>query len=503
MVIPQLDPDRDEPLFTQLYEALRRRIVTGELRPGARLPTTRQLAKDLGTSRTVAVQAYELLTEEGYISGHVGRGTFVCSELPEERVSGTAMQRVWEPEEIAHPVLSLAAKRAMELEPLRAPEAGRSTASASIRFTLGALPSDDAWLERWRPRVRQWEGQEDEGGASVASPRLLGVLVEHLRKTRGIACEPEQILIVPSRRAALDLVIRTLVDPGGEVVLEDPGDPAVRRAFLAAGAELVPVPVGAEGLRWSEGSEWSSAGGRLIHLTPSCQYPTGTVMPEARRRRLLVWAREQEAFIVEDDRDGDLRHTGPLLAAVHALDGEWRTIYVGALDRFRLDRYQLAFAVLPPEIVGPATVLQQLADDLVPAGVQRVLGKLVALGHYEAAVRRLIQMLATRREALLESLRGQLGDSIVVGDTMAGTHVVAWMPDLPAAAEQTLVDRARVLGVEVTPLAGFSHRSSGSAGVVLGYGGLSETEIREGVRRLADAWRVTSFEHGLRRTNSA
>jgi GntR family transcriptional regulator/MocR family aminotransferase len=310
-----------------------------------------------------------------------------------------------------------------------------------------------------------------------------------LRRARGLACDADQIVVVHGSQQGIDLCARVLVDPGDHVLVEEPGYAMARYAFEALGARVSGVVADAHGLVVSQ---LPQAGAQLVYVTPSHQFPLGGVMPVSRRQALLDWAQQAQAWVVEDDYDGEFRYGLRPVDSLQAMDAAGRVIYIGTFSKALSPQLRLGYLVLPPALVDVFRKAKRLVDRHAPLWEQRVLAQLIDAGVYERHVRRLRRANERRREALLQALGRWLPGGAEVEGAASGLHLVVWIGAVPARDEARLVQQARALGAGVSPIsplyaAGATHRAQRSAGLVLGYASLEVPEIDEGVRRLAEA----------------
>lgn len=494
-----LQLDRGEPRKSRLYESLRERIVEGELRPGERLPPTRAVARELAMPRSAVVAAYRQLLSEGYLQARVGSGTWVSRVVPDALLTAPPARRPHRNDRNgsrAEPRLSEAARHAVAADPLRLERQLARDQRECISFSLESALADGTSTEIWTRLVRRHLEHPPPGyGPPEGCPELRRALAEHLRRSRGIAADPEQIVTVAGAQQGIDLLARALLQPGDGVVFEDPGFRGARMAFEASGAHVIPCPVDREGIDIRRAAERPAGPGgsaiRLAFVTPSHQFPTGEVMSLARRRALLDWAHAADAIVVEDDYEGDFRFTGRPLPAIHALDNEARVVYVGTFSRILYPDLRLGYMVLPRALVEPIAALKRLSDWFTPVTPQAALADFIDGGHYQRHLRRLQRQMRERRRTLLASLETELGDIVEVTGAASGLHVAVWFHRPGPEAEEALVASTRELRVGVHPLSPFCITAPSRLGVLLGYSRLSDTEIRKGVRRLAMAWRAT------------
>ncbi len=470
-----------------IYEWLRAQIADGTLRAGARMPSTRALAAELGVSRTTVTAVYEQLAAEGFILTSLGRVARVAGpangEGPARGASaGTPGGR----RRGGAPRLSGFGRRvaAAGIPALPAREPPR------IDFLYGALASRDFPALAWR-RAYQAELLRQQHSLSYDAPEgdafLRRALQGYLRRARGLACDAEQVLVVHGSQQGIDLCARLLLDSGDAFVFEDPGYLMARRCFEATGARLLPVPVDAQGLETARLPRADRA--RLAYVTPSHQFPLGGVLPIGRRLELLQWARRQGAWIVEDDYDGEFRYGQRPIDALQSVDTDGRVIYVGTFSKALSPQLRLGYLVLPQALVPAFRKAKRLTDRHAPVLEQRALASLIESGAYERHVRRVRREHERRRAALLDAIARHLPGEIRVAGTAAGLHLVLWLPFLQPKQEPALVAAARAEGVGVYPLSPLYARAQASArsrpaGLILGYASLAAERIDEGVRIL-------------------
>jgi GntR family transcriptional regulator / MocR family aminotransferase len=465
---------QDETLSHQVYAGLREAILGGRFNAGDRLPSTRDLAEQLGISRTVTVLAYEQLLAEGYVVGRSGSGTYVPSGLksvPRSPVQAEATLR-----------LSRFGAFAAQLETTVHAPAAR--APLRYDFAYGHSDVDCFPFELWRRillrRARAMPVRSLDYGPAAGTPALRAAIAAHLRRSRAVVCEASQVIVVNGSQQALDLIARVLIERGDRVAIEDPSYQGTTEILRAAGAQLRPVAVDREGL--DPGALPERA--RLAFVTPSHQFPTGAVLGLARRQALLRWAARSNAVLVEDDYDGEFRYEGKRLESLQGLDTEGRVVYVGTFSRTVFSALRIGYLVVPRSLLEPFTVAKWLCDRHTATLEQETLAEFISSGMYERHLRRVRRRTAASRRILLEALRRHLGTRVEISGDQAGAHIVLW-PRRPIA-EAALIAAAAERGVAVYPTSRYYLRKPGRTGVMLGYPRMRESEIREGVRRLAE-----------------
>jgi GntR family transcriptional regulator/MocR family aminotransferase len=488
-----LDGQSQTPLYRQLYDCLRRAILTGQLAPGTRLQSSREMASELKVSRNTVVNAYEQLLAEGYLEGQVGSGTYVSRALPEDLISVKTLTRARSRAGAGGAALSERGRIFAAFAPSvpRAPEPVRP-------FQAGVPALDsfpfDTWLKllakHWRRPAAALLGYGEPQGHAP----LRRAVASYLGLSRAVRCTPEQVIIIDGAQMAFDLIARVLLDPGDAAWMEEPGYPGVRAALTAAGARLVHVPVDAEGLDVAAGAALEP-GARLIYVTPSHQFPLGMTMSLPRRLALLDWASRAGAWVMEDDFDSEYRYEGRPLASLQGLDTDGRVVYIGTFSKFLFPSLRLGYIVAPPNLVDAFVAARAMAGRHSPTVEQAVLTDFIEEGHFGRHIRRMRTLYRERQTFLVEALRREAGDTVEVEPADAGIQLTAWLPE---GLDDKEVSRAAAeRGVESRPVSGFYAGKPGRAGVELGYAAFNEAQIRKGAAEFAAA--VRSCLNALRK----
>jgi GntR family transcriptional regulator / MocR family aminotransferase len=456
------------PRFRQLYAAIRSAILAGRLRPGARLPSTRTLAADLGVSRTTTEEAFAQLEAEGYLTRRTGDGTYVAalallSETRPARAARTGARR-----------LELSARGALMAR------SGHPEPIHARAFNAGSPPFDafplDVWTRLLSARMKH-SGRELLAYGEPAGYRpLREAIASYLRTSRGVQASAEEVLVLTSSQQALDLIGRLLLDPGDTACIEEPGYSSAAAALRAAGAILCPVRIDENGLDVERLRACRET--RLVYVTPSHQYPTGVTMSLARRLALVRWARETGGWIVEDDYDSEFRYVGRPLAAVHGLDTGGRVLYVGTFSKTMFPSIRVAYLVVPPELVEPFVVGRSLLDGHTALHTQAALADFMEGGQFAIHLRRMRSLCAERRDALLAAAVALPADRVRLGAADGGFRVAGWLAR--GVDEAAVVRRGREAGLDLPPLSR-CYLSKPRSGLILGYTGLSPSTIRKAV----------------------
>lgn len=491
--------DRRRGLSQQLYQALRARVLDGRLGGGTRLPATRDLAATLALSRNSVVRAYDQLYAEGFIESRVGDGTYVSQlkKLSTQVSTGLSLRlstglSTFQPEgteDLSSSGASSEPLQRLKNHHLPLPKTGPPRA-----FRVGVPAFDlfpfEVWAKLhasfWRSPAPALLGYGDPAGEL----QLRELIATYLRRSRGLACSAEQIVITSGAQEAISLCAQLLLEPGDAVAVENPGYRAAGNAFAVAGATLRGVAVDEQGMDCAQLAGYSDC--RLAYVTPAHQYPTGVTMSLARRLALLAWAERQDGWIIEDDYDGEYRYSGAPLAPLAALDRQGRVLYVGTFSKIAFPALRLGYLVLPQRLVQAFGQGRALAVRHSEVGTQCVMAQFIAQGHFQRHIRRMRRAALARRNVLQAGWPQDVPGLGGMPQVAAGLHVKVAVDNF--ARQQELVAQAEEVGVEVNPLSAYWLPDSpvpvdNRAGLVLGFAAVPEAEIAEALLRLRKAWR--------------
>ncbi|MGH7646602.1 MAG: PLP-dependent aminotransferase family protein [Gemmatimonadaceae bacterium] len=477
-----IDARRRTPIYRQLYEWFRAAILAGQLRPGQRVPSTRQLAAELGVSRIPVLGAYEQLHAEGYLETFVGAGTCVARSIP-ERVPL-----------IGRPAARQADARAPRVAGPRRVSRLAGTIFQTDQSWLGnpgafriSLPALDRFpIAVWARLVNRHAHRVTRGMMAYGDPMgdrpLREAIADYVGAARAVQCDASQVMVTTGSQQGLLIAARVLLDPRAAVWIEDPAYPGARQALVAAGARMVPVPVDDEGLDVARG-ERAARSARAVYITPSHQHPLGVTMSATRRMTLLGWASRTGAWIIEDDYDSEYRYDSRPIASLHSMDTDGRVIYVGTFSKVLFPALRLGYVIVPKDLVATFAAMRDASDVFSSTLYQAVVTDFIREGHFARHIRRMRMVYMERRQVLVDSLQAEIGDRLEVAGAAAGLHLTALLP--PGASDVAIAERAAKRGVLVTPLSSCQFRPRARGGLVLGYGGTTPREIRDGVRVLA------------------
>jgi GntR family transcriptional regulator/MocR family aminotransferase len=474
-----LDRASTTSLQDQIVAFFRDAVLRGALKPGARLPSSRQLAADLGVARITAVEAFDRLTAEGYFVTRRGVGLFVADTVTDAYLSG----------------LPTRASRARKAAPAAtAPSRAFETPTADALPLATGVPAleEFPWRDWARISARVFR---DRPAAALAygDPQglleLRSAIADYLGAARGIVCDPDQIVVVSGSQQGIDLTARVVASPGDTAWFEDPGYGAARAALTAARLKVALVPADRDGIDVARGIA-DAPTARLAVVTPSYHYPLGGTLSLPRRRALLAWAHATGAWILEDDYYGEYRFAGRPQLPLYALDRHARVLYLGTFSKMLAPGLRIGFVVAPRPLVQPLTELKMATDRYTPGLMQLVLARFISEGRLAAHVRRMRTLYRERRAALLDALATHARDVLDVGEPPdAGLHVAVRLtvPVDDVAVSRTL----RTRGIGAAPLSSYYAGAMKVRGFVLGFAntpaGAADALIREVARRVRAA----------------
>ncbi|POR54499.1 GntR family transcriptional regulator [Paraburkholderia eburnea] len=537
----RLERGSGQPVYRQLHRLLQQAILSRELPAGARVPSSRLLAAELGIARNTVTQVYEQLVLEGYVTSATGRGTFVADTSPDEivdaaeigsiglvktpiksgaiasqsRTSATnsqidaALAVLPPPLAVAADLLdddavtrfSGAPQALQSAQPHR--PAARALSARGARLIAGAgvskrqggafmpgVPDVSRFPARIWTRLhnKYWRTLRPDlltyapgGGLAL----LRHVLADYLRTSRSVRCSPEQIIITTGIHQSVDLAVRLLSDPGDTIWTEDPCYWGVRSVLHVSGLKPRPIAVDSEGINPSA-ADFAAPPPKLILVTPSHQYPLGMVMSLARRRTLLEYARQHQCWIIEDDYDSEFRYGSRPLASLQGLDTAGQVIYVGSFGKTLFPGLRVGYLVAPEPL---AESFATASAELYREGQllqQAVLAEFIAEGHFTSHIRKMRALYGQRRQALLDAAARRYGDALPAMGGDAGLHVVMQLPE--GSDDRAVAEAALARNIVVRPLSGYySERERAAAGLLIGYACVPDEEIVPAFDTLGEA----------------
>jgi len=446
----------------QLYRRMRERILDGTISAGQSLPSSRALALTLGVARSTVVQAYERLKADGYLLAQTGSSTRVAEV-------GTA-----------------------PLPATPRPASGLSVPASELPlsklFEPGIPDLTDfphaSWGRYLGARARSLRIHDLGYGDADGIRELQEAILDHVAQTRGVVARPEQVMIVPSTRAAISLLSSVLLRPGeanGSVAwMEEPGYPTAQALLRAAGAEIVPVPCDEAGI------DVAKAGGpppRLIYVTPSHQYPTGVTMSLQRRLALLEVAQASGAVVIEDDYDSEFQYGSRPIAALQGIDRNGIVAYLGTFSKIFAPGVRVAYAIVPLRLLQEVSAALQLRGAVVPIHIQAALADFIRDGRLRGYIRKMKTLYAARMAASLAALQRHCGDVLHIGDGSGGLQLATWFHDTHVD-DQAIAQNMKAHGFAMQPMSRF-HLGRARPGLVFGISRVAPATVQADMARLA------------------
>jgi GntR family transcriptional regulator/MocR family aminotransferase len=452
-------------LQAQLARQLRSLVLMGRLKPQAKLPSSRALSSELGIARATVVDVYVQLISEGFLETRRGWGTQVAAQLPEAVLTPPKSPN----------------------SPAPRPGIAKPVRNTALPFRTGLVDWESfphaAWAKllgkAWRNPAPALLTHEDAFGW----PPLRAAIARHLFEWRGLACEPENVIVTGGIVNALDLIGRALLSKGDRVWVEEPGYPIARNVLAGLGAKPVPVAIDEEGLSIRYGLR-KAPDARLAFVTPARHYPTGVITQLSRRLELLEWAKSANATIIEDDYDSEYRYVGRPLPTLISLDQGARVIYSGSFSKVFSPFLRLGYLVVPPALIDTFRGVTARATAMPSLLAQPALAELIASGAFAVHIRRMRRIYAAKRETLLQALRPGDGKLFAIEASPAG---LALLLRLPAhVSDERLAAKLKQAGLEVETLSSHYAGERSAQGLLLGFGGFSSKELITAAHRLME-----------------
>jgi GntR family transcriptional regulator/MocR family aminotransferase len=464
-----IDRASEIPIQRQLYDTLRSYILNGRLGTAHAFPPTRSLAKQLGVGRNTVIAAYDQLLAEGYIETRPGSGTWVAA-LTRKATFSRAKPRVGVP----------GLSRRGELIASR-PQPPRTQGTTNLH--PGFPDSENFPFTTWARILARNGLHRDEdllGYYDFAGhPSLREAIAEYLGVSRGVDCDPSQVIVVTGAQSALDLVSRILMDDGDVVWMEEPGYLGARSAFVGSGAQLTPLRVGRDGWRLNDPILPPP---RLIHVTPSCQSPRGTVRRMEERLQLLALADHHGSWIVEDDYDGEYRFRGQPIPALRGLAISDRVIYIGTFGKTLFSSLRLGFLVVPREVAGAFSRAVSVTGQFAPLLLQRTLADFIREGHFGRHLKRMRRLYANRQKRFVELCAEHLSTWLSVAENESGMQVLATF--IRNFDDRKVAAAALRHGLDVQSNSINFHRDPPEHGLLLGFASMDERQMSSAVLAL-------------------
>ncbi len=455
-----------KPLYMQIYQQIKDKIVSGDLCEGSVLPPIRTMAKTLMVARNTVDSAYQQLCSEGYVLGKVGSGYIVQKlDIPNMISPNTKL-----------------------LDFTSAIEKVQPSEAVMFDFQYGKLDIANFPLRIWRRLLNHVLLSDEIRGLTDYNEKkgdlLLRIqIMKYLHESRGVICSPEQIILCSGAMSAVSLICK-LIDTK-TVAVEEPGFDSARETFINNGYRLNPIPLTREGIN-SDKLKLLEA--KLLYTTPSHQFPTGIVMPVNKRLHLLDWANQNAAYIIEDDYDSELRYNSRPIPSIHSLDQNGRVIYINSFSKALAPGLRMGFIVLPQTLLEKYQSRFSHYNCSIPWLEQKTMYHFIEQGHWNRFLNKISVINKRKHDTLISTLNSQMGKRTTVHGKNAGLHILLEVDN--GMSEQELIEAARKAKVKVYPVSNYwiNVQNYSDNMVLMGYSSLSEEKIVEGISRLSSAW---------------
>ncbi|SFJ30796.1 GntR family transcriptional regulator / MocR family aminotransferase [Paenibacillus sp. UNC496MF] len=453
----------------QIFTLLREQIFQGVYPAGVKLPSTRDLANEFGVSRALIVDVFEQLIAEGYLEGRQGSGSYVVDLGGSKRQFPSTLQEIDVPEaSVAEPPARFQgidfrpSFPALEYIPFKR---WKETAIAAFANThSGEFGYDEDPAGHWQLRAN---------------------ICRLLLHTKGIRCQPSQVVITAGATQAISLLTRLLLKPGDAVAIEDPSATFIQHIFASTGADLIPVPVDEHGLRVDDMPTLRHP--KCVFVTPSHQFPLGSILSIGRRMQLLDYARQTGCYIIEDDYDSEFRYTGMPIHALRELDAE-RIVYVGTFSKNLFPALRIGYMVVPQELLTPLLRLKKLTDMHCPTLPQITLARFISQRHLEHHIARMKRIYSKRRKCLIAGLANVFGSGVKISGDAAGLHLVAEMAG--SLCDSQVAAQLEERHIRIYPAERYTIvKGRYEDRLIMGFGNLEENNILEGTKAIAKVLR--------------
>ncbi|MEN1986865.1 PLP-dependent aminotransferase family protein [Paenibacillus hubeiensis] len=469
-ITPNLDPASDEPMYLQLYEYLKDEIQKKRIPANGKLPSQRRLSSYLNISRNTVDAAYQQLVAEGYVISEERRGLFVAEMQDTFLLAG-----------LPHDALQSGSEG--EAAGLEGP-----AQKYAFDFKYGEVDLTHFPFKLWRQMMMKSIMAEQNSVILAGEPQgelgLRKQISEYIYQSRGVNCREEQIVIGAGTQYLLSMLCKIIGREHGFGV-EDPGYDQALLVIKDYAKQVEPIPLDKHGLSVVE---LMNTDVKAVYVTPSHQFPTGTVMPISRRLELIEWAKNNDGYVIEDDYDSEFRYEGRPIPSLHSLDMHGNTVYLGTFSKLLMPSIRISFMVLPEKLLGTYNERYAGYKQTVSKLDQHTLEMFMESGEWSKHLNKARNIYKKRHHALLTAIKDYMKDSVQIIGSASGLHLV--LEPRNGMTEEELIAAAQHNGVLIYPMSAFYEKKhhSGNAQVLLGFGGLNEERIREGVSLLCEAW---------------
>ncbi|MGG3692269.1 PLP-dependent aminotransferase family protein [Heyndrickxia ginsengihumi] len=462
-LLPNLSKKAKQPLYIQLYNYIKKEILAGRIKSKEKLPSKRKLSQHLGISLNTVQAAYDQLCAEGFIERKPRQGLFV-----------TLMEEDLSPYQMNEP----------KMEVIKVHE------QTTIDFNSGKVDTAHFPFTLWRQLTVQSlyreQGNLFYNGDPQGEPYLRQEIAKYLFASRGVICSPDQIVIGAGTQLLIGLLC-LIIGRNFTFAIENPGFHRIRTVLQDQGVNTAFIPLDYNGI---DVHLLSNTDAHVAYVTPSHQFPYGMVMPISRRIELLKWAEERDAYIVEDDYDGEYRYKGKPIPSLQGLDAREHVIYLGSFSKSLIPSLRISYMVLPPALLNKYQERFMIYKQTVSRLHQDTLFQFMKEGHWERHLNRMRTLYRKKHHVLLLSINKYMKRHVKIIGEHAGLHIVLEVNN--RMSEKELIESAIYVGVKIYPLSIYytDVEKELLPKVILGFGGLSESEIEKGIQLIAEAWNI-------------
>ncbi|MBN7772246.1 PLP-dependent aminotransferase family protein [Clostridium aminobutyricum] len=467
-----VDKERNIPIYLQIYNQIKEQIISGQLEKGSVLLSTRNLARTLQVSRNTVESAYQQLCSEGYVSSKVCSG-YIVQKVEVSLYHQFSSQRKQSLSEVL---------KEFHEQGVKPP--------AKYNFQYGRLNLEDFPLATWRKMINRVLSSEENNCLCAYNDRLgeadLRVeIMKYLYHSRGVSCKPEQIILCSGTLSCLSIICQLFMDQDRKIAVEEPCYDSARILFQNHGFQVSPIELEEDGLDIGKLNHTSS---KLIYATPSHQFPTGTVMPINKRLKLIEWAGKNDAYIIEDDYDSELRYNSRPIPSMSSLDNKGRVIYMNTFSKSFAPALRMSFIVLPYSLLEKYKMNWSKYNCNVPWLEQKAMYLFMKEGNWERHLRKICLLNKRKHDALVNSIHQYMKDRVTIHGKNAGLHILLEVNN--QMSEKLLIEKAAGVNVKVYPVSNYwaNPQNYTDNMVLMGFSGLSEEEIIEGIQLLESVW---------------
>lgn len=457
-----LDTNREDPLYIQLYDYLKKEIQSGNISANRKLPSQRKLANHLDISRNTIDAAYQQLLAEGYIRSEPRKGLFV-----EVFQSSNFMIK-------------------KQHTPTMTKKNKKDSVPIQYDFKQESIALEYFPTKVWKKFVAQAFDQEQLyfNGNHQGEFELRQSITEYLFQSRGVHCLPEQIVIGAGTQYLLTILC-SIIGRDAFYGVEEPGFHRARLVLKNEGVRCISIPLDEKGI---DITALKKSNVTAVYVTPSHQFPYGTIMPISRRMELIRWANENNRFIIEDDYDGEFRYQGKPIPSLQGLDNNGNIIYLGTFSKSLFPSISISYMVLPTALANSYHEKFASYKQTIPRAHQYALTLFMKEGHWERHLNKIRTIYRKKRAFLLENISSVMNDKVNVIGEESGLHIL--LEPKNNMTEQELIHSARNHGVKVYPISTYYNEppTTENPVILLGFGGITEENIQKGIQRIYDAW---------------